>query len=139
MIGKDERVEPRYVILSSEQDTFDAFIHWLNDSNIGFQEAEGGYRMQETGEFVVERSVIVNSDDLWQIALHGWIDNQESVLVLSDKDHLNNYKATLAFSNGNVEEIGRTKQVDKETALANEHGYTYREELGYFIVVDEAA
>lgn len=122
-----------YVILSVNQNKFEQFIDYLNDLDIGYQELVGGYKHRDTGEFVTEQSVIINVSNLFKVARDGWLDDQESILVLTDKDYRNNYKATLVFTNGSTEDLGRLVQVSKHEAANNEDGFTYREDMGYFI------
>lgn len=92
---------------------------------------------------VMERSYIVRWDDFVEhIAESGYVDNQESILVLRDGYYGKVY-ATLKYNDHGypMEDglsdlfLGILKAVDKDEAMDND-GWTYRPDINQYFVVE---
>lgn len=118
-----------YVVLATEPDLYHIMTAWLMNKRHHFVEVRGGYKMESSGEFVEENAVVVSRAVAIKIWQQGWIDTQESVLHLYNRDSLGRYRAELVFLNNPDKEdidLGYLIQTTKEKALSNADGYTYK-------------
>lgn len=80
-----------------------------------------------------EYSYICHTKNMYEIVAAGFIDGQESVMLVSE---CNKQYARLAYSDGRTEGIGSLKSVNAEEALKHE-AWTYRPDMDvYWIAVD---
>lgn len=138
-ILKEPIITDSYVVLATDALQHQDMLDYLKESDKGFVEVEGGYLMtqQECGSsdtYVTERAVIVSLATAGELGRLGYLDSQESVLHLFNKDSRNCYKAELIFIDGTEsKDLGWLRQVSEEVALANPDGYTFRpHEAGNF-------
>lgn len=118
-------------------ETCEAFEAYLTKLNIGFKLIKGSYKGQ------TENSWIVNSKDFDAILDAGYLDNQESILVLGGHDardrrqaHLEYLKDTPEASTGDTINLGWLGSVEQAEALACE-AYSYRPDLGQYFIAKE--
>ena len=82
----------------------------------------------------VEYSFITLYSDFEKVVEAGWVKNQESVLMFSEN---NNQVATLRYLQHQLpdEVVGHLQYVDKQRALANPDGWSYRPDLDKYWII----
>ena len=81
----------------------------------------------------IEYSFLCLTEDFDLVCEGGWVQNQESVLLFSEN---NNQAATLRYFDGRMEEVlGHLQYVDKQRALANPDGWSYRPDLDKYWII----
>lgn len=93
---------------------------------------DGSYKM-DSGEIVTERSWIVSWEHYEVIKALGWIDNQESVLVIPSEGEAYRQPSYLLFADGSEQVVGTLKEVSLEEAYASECYTKVLESNRYFI------
>lgn len=129
----------QYFIFASDQSN-ELTIQLLEAHNIDYQPLRGAYVMKSTGEQVIEDSYIVNTRDIQEVQDLGLIDNQESLLMLSEGDFHNQGRrtASLLFNDGRKDELGLMTPVSEEVALAQDNWSLHINSNQYFIIESEA-
>lgn len=124
------RFEP-FVILAVTQPTQDAkeqgtrnaeFALWLIGSGIPHKQLIGCYKGQQEVSFLIRKADLYNQP----VAMNGWLNGQESILILSAQaPHRTGQRtATLLFLDGHKEELGLWTAVSRDDALAHD-AWTY--------------
>lgn len=81
----------------------------------------------------IEYSFLCLTEDFDLIWEAGWVKNQESILMVSEN---NNQAATLRYLDGSPDEVvGHLQYVDKQRALANPDGWSYRPDLDKYWII----
>ena len=81
----------------------------------------------------IEYSFLCLTEDFAVVKDCGWVQNQESVLLFSEN---NNQVATLEYADGRPDEVvGHLQYVDKQRALANPDGWSYRPDLDKYWII----
>ena len=81
----------------------------------------------------IEYSFLCLTADFDLIQQAGWVLKQESVLLFSEN---NNQAATLRYLDGSPDEVvGHLQYVDKQRALANPDGWSYRPDLDKYWII----
>lgn len=81
----------------------------------------------------IEYSFLCLTEDFDLIQQAGWVLKQESVLLFSEN---NNQAATLRYLDGSPDEVvGHLQYVDKQRALANPDGWSYRPDLDKYWII----
>lgn len=81
----------------------------------------------------IEYSFLCLTEDFDLVCEGGWVNNQESVLLFSEN---NNQAATLRYFDGRPDEVvGHLQYVDKQRALANPDGWSYRPDLDKYWII----
>lgn len=82
----------------------------------------------------IEYSFLCLTEDFDLIWDDGWVENQESVLLFSEN---NNQAATLRYLQEQRpdEVVGHLQYVDKQRALANPDGWSYRPDLDKYWII----
>ena len=112
--------------------------------NVPFKVVEGGYR-HDSGEYITEQSLLFPAEH-WNTFVYLFF-RQESILILGTLGRTNKRPVTLRFlrasaaavkpyylgqSCDDLVSLGHFSSVSRETALANEAGYT-RDQDSYYI------
>jgi len=137
-----------YVVFAIDNDgdlhTNAKFLRYV-DERVALQKMEGTMKLC-IGSYLghIERSYIVTfSDFVRHIMNSGYVDNQESIMVLRDGYYGKVY-ATLKYNDHGypMEDglgdlfLGILKPVDKDEAMAN-YGWTYRPDINQYFIVEE--
>ena len=137
-----------YVVFAIDNDddlhTNAKFLRYV-DQRRAMQEMDGTMKLC-IGSYLgkVERSYIVSfSDFVHHIMDSGYVDNQESIMVLRDGYYgkvyatlkYNNYGYAMEDGSGDMF-LGILKPVDKDEAMAN-YGWTYRPDMDQYFIVEE--
>lgn len=125
-----DRGDQEYVIFASDY-SFDTTTSFMNGAFITFKNLLGSYVMDD-GKRVEETSYIVNRADFDRLAQ--LIENQESVLVLSNVKYDDTRNAKLVFMDGRPDvELGVFKPVTEAYAKAQDN-WTYDPYLDQYFV-----
>ena len=113
-------------------------IDWFKEYNVPFKVVEGGYR-HSSGHYVTEAAILFPAK-YWNLFAF-LFTSQESILVLSELEDSGRRSATLRYLDldnlenhylGDSRYLGHFNQVSRDTALANDAGYT-RDGHTYYI------
>ena len=135
-----------YVVFAIDNDgdlhTNAKFLRYI-DERVAMQKMKGKMKLC-IGSYLgqIERSYIVTFDDfMTHISHSGYVDQQESIMVLRDGYYGKVY-ASLKYSDIGFPSDGLTdlflgilKPVDKDEAMAND-GWTYRPDINQYFVVE---
>jgi hypothetical protein len=86
---------------------------------IAFKVVLGSYKSE------IETAFVVNYDDIFSIVNHGWLDEQESIMILNSVKGMRERDAFLAYGTGVVEQIGEFVQEPDRSKLVNYDGWTF--------------
>lgn len=122
-----------YVIFSVVPEADDGLFKWLRDEGIGYKALNGSWRGH------IERSYIINQDHLPALKIMGWLDGQESILLLGPQPARRGYRLGVIewLDNGQQEPAMRFVQTTKEYAMRQE-GWTHDpSDNSYWILVED--
>lgn len=87
-----------YVIFALDNSPDVAYrLQCLQRQGITAKAVQGGYTMESTGETVVETSYIIPTEQWAKVFASGFVDKQESVLVLGPKASRDAYRPAMLY------------------------------------------
>lgn len=139
VVGKDlspEQVRSMYSIEDADrmiQTEARMFEQWLGHQDIPYKRLLGSYKGEQ------EPAFIVNQQYMSRVVSAGWVNNQESILLLSKIQGRHRYATLYYLTAKNKEsllyELGRFYETTEEFAKKHE-AWTYDPSTGLYFITD---